>query len=80
MKKHLRGRVVSDVMQKTVRVNVERMFVHPVYKKTVRRSKDFLAHDEKREAKVGDLVEIVETRPLSRLKRWRLIKVLERAT
>lgn len=79
MKKILQGNVVSDIMKKTVRVKVERMFLHPVYKKTVRRSKDFLAHDEKGEAKVGDLVEIVETRPISRLKRWRLTRVVERA-
>ncbi|MBI4178725.1 30S ribosomal protein S17 [bacterium] len=79
MKKLLQGRVVSDVMDKTVRISVERRFVHPVYKKTVRRTKDFLAHDEKNEAKTGDLVEIMETRPLSRRKRWRLMRVLERA-
>ena len=79
MKKILQGRIISDRMQKTVRVQMERRFLHPIYKKTVRRSKDFFAHDEKGEAKTGDLVEIVETRPLSRLKRWRLIRILEKA-
>lgn len=66
-------------MQKTLRVEVERRFVHPIYKKTVRRSKDFLAHDEEGKANLGDLVEIEETRPLSRLKRWRLLRILEKA-
>ena len=79
MKKILQGRVVSNRMQKTLRVQVERRFVHPIYKKTVRRSKDFLAHDETAQAGVGDLVEIGETRPLSRLKRWRLLRILEKA-
>lgn len=79
MKKRFQGRVVSDRMQKTIRVQIERRFMHPIYKKTVRRTKDFFAHDETRQAKVGDLVEIVETRPLSKLKCWRLIRVLEKA-
>ena len=79
MKKILQGYVVSNKMQKTIRVKVERRFVHPIYKKTVRRSKDFLAHDEKSTAGPGDLVEIGETRPLSRLKRWRLLRILEKA-
>ena len=79
MKKHLQGRVISDRMQKTLRVQVERRCVHPIYKKTVRRSKDFFVHDETRQAKVGDLVEIGETRPLSKLKRWRLLRILEKA-
>ena len=80
MKKKFQGRVVANRMQKTLRVNVERRFVHPIYKKTVRRSKDFLVHDEKSEGKPGDLVEICETRPLSKLKHWRLLRVLEKAT
>jgi len=79
VKKILQGRVVSNRMQKTLRVEVERRFLHPIYKKTVRRSKDFLAHDETSQAGVGDLVEIGETRPLSRLKRWRLLRILEKA-
>lgn len=79
MKKLLQGRVVFDKMQKTLRVQVERRFLHPIYKKTVRRTKDYLVHDEKGEAKMGDLVEITETRPLSKLKRWRLFKILEKA-
>lgn len=80
MKKTFQGRVVANRMQKTLRVNVERRFVHPIYKKTVRRSKDFFVHDEESVAKPGDLVEICETRPLSKLKRWRLLRILEKAT
>jgi len=73
------GRVLSDKMDKTIVVSVERRFPHPRYKKVVRSFAKFYAHDEKNEAKVGDIVEIEETRPLSKLKRWRLTKVVERA-
>lgn len=73
------GRVVSAKMTKTIVVRVERRFAHPRFKKVVRAYKKFYAHDEKSEAREGDLVRIVETRPISRLKRWRLIEVLERA-
>ena len=76
--KSMVGTVVSDKMQKTVVVLVERMARHPIYKKTVRRSKRYLAHDDRFGAKVGDLVRIVETRPLSRRKRWRVVEVLQR--
>ncbi|OGH59718.1 MAG: 30S ribosomal protein S17 [Candidatus Lindowbacteria bacterium RIFCSPLOWO2_12_FULL_62_27] len=79
MKKTLQGRVVSTQMQKTIRVQVARRFLHPIYKKTVMRSKDYLTHDEEAKAGVGDLVEIVETRPLSKCKRWRLMRILEKA-
>ena len=79
MKKVLQGKVVSDRMQKTVRVQVERRFLHPIYKKTVRRSKDYMVHDEKGEGKMGDVVEILETRPISKRKRWRLVRVIEKA-
>src|SRR4051794_1217813 len=73
------GRVISDKMDKTIVVSVERRFPHPRFKKVVRSFTKFYAHDEKNEAKVGDLVLIEETRPQSKLKRWRLTQVLERA-
>ena len=73
------GKVVSDAMQKTIVVEVAVVKAHPRYKKVVRRSVKFHAHDERSEAKVGDLVRIVETRPLSRTKRWRLAEILEAA-
>ena len=72
------GVVVSDAMNKTVVVQAERRIAHPVYGKIMRRSKKFYAHDEKDEARKGDVVRIVETRPLSKLKRWRLAEVLKR--
>lgn len=68
------GVVVSDKMQKTVVVRVERVFRHPVYHKVVKVAKKFKAHDEKGEYHVGDRVEITETRPLSRDKRWRVVR------
>jgi small subunit ribosomal protein S17 len=73
------GRVASDKMQKTIIVVTESRTAHATYGKTVRRSQRFAAHDERNEAKTGDLVRIVETRPLSASKRWRLVEVLERA-
>ncbi len=72
------GEVVSNKMAKTIVVRVERRFPHPQYKKIVTAYKKFYAHDEKAEAKIGDTVRIEETRPLSKLKRWRLIEVVER--
>ncbi|MDR1050139.1 MAG: 30S ribosomal protein S17 [Deltaproteobacteria bacterium] len=72
------GVVVSDKMDKTVVVLVSRLVKHPVYKKYVRRSSKFMAHDELNAARMGDTVEIVQSRPLSRLKRWRLIGVVTR--
>ena len=78
-KRVLQGVVVSDKNTKTVVVEVERRYTHPLFKKTVRRSKKFHAHDEQNQAKVGDVVQIVETRPLSATKRWRLTQVLEAA-
>ena len=66
----LQGVVVSDKQEKTVVVKVERRFTHPLLKKTVRRSKNYHAHDEARAYKLGDLVSIEETRPISKLKRW----------
>jgi len=74
-----RGVVVSDAMDKTIVVKVDTVKAHPRYKKVVRRSTKFHAHDEANTAKVGDLVRIVETRPLSKTKNWRLAEVLEAA-
>lgn len=73
------GVVVSDKMDKTVVVAVMRSYRHPLYGKTIRRTKKYMAHDEQNACRVGDRVEIVETRPLSRHKRWRVRTILERA-
>lgn len=78
-RKVLTGRVVSDKMDKTVVVLVERVFRHPLYGKTVRRSKRYKAHDEANECRVGDLVEIMETRPLSKEKYFRVTRIIEKA-
>jgi small subunit ribosomal protein S17 len=74
------GEVISNKMTKTIVVRVERRFPHPKFKKVVTGYKKLYAHDEKAEAKVGDRVRIEETRPLSRLKRWRLVEVVERGS
>ena len=74
------GVVTSNKMQKTVVVTVERQVIHPLYKRVVRRSKNFLAHDEKNECRVGDTVRIEETRPLSARKRWRVVEIVTKAT
>jgi small subunit ribosomal protein S17 len=66
-------------MDKTITVQVERRISHPLYKKVLRRSKKYHAHDENNECTVGDLVRIVETRPLSKIKRWKLVRIIERA-
>jgi small subunit ribosomal protein S17 len=73
------GVVVSDKMDKTVVVLVERRTTHPLYRKTVTRSEKLHAHDETNDVNVGDRVRIVETRPLSKQKRWRVVEVIERA-
>lgn len=73
------GVVVSDKMDKTVVVAVERRYAHPLYGKQVTRTKKYHAHDENNEYNAGDTVRIVETRPLSKLKRWRVAEVIERA-
>ncbi len=78
-KKRLIGKVISDKMQKTITVLVERWKVHPKYKRRFKVQKKYHAHDEKEEAKVGDIVMIEESRPYSKTKKWRLIKILERA-
>lgn len=75
----LQGRVVSTKATKTATISVERTFKHRKYGKYVRRRKKYMAHDEAETARVGDQVEIVSTRPLSKLKRWRIVRVLERA-
>jgi small subunit ribosomal protein S17 len=76
----LTGRVTSAKMEKTIVVEVLRLVQHPKYRRVVRISKKFYAHDEKREAKTGDTVRIVSARPLSKLKRWRLKEILTRNT
>jgi small subunit ribosomal protein S17 len=73
------GLVVSDKMQKTVVVAIQRRYAHPVYGKMVTRTKRVKAHDEENAAKVGDTVRIVETRPLSKDKRWRVVDIVDRA-
>jgi small subunit ribosomal protein S17 len=73
------GVVVSDKMQKTVVVEIERLVVDPMYRKRLRRRFKIKAHDERQEAKAGDRVEIVETRPVSKDKRWRVRRVIEKA-
>ncbi|HKY99136.1 MAG TPA: 30S ribosomal protein S17 [Gemmatimonadaceae bacterium] len=73
------GLVVSDKMEKTVVVSIERRVQHPVYGKMVRHTKRFKAHDERNEAKTGDTVRIMETRPMSKDKRWRVVEIVERA-
>ena len=73
------GMVVSDKMEKTVVVQIERRVQHPVYGKMVRRTKKLKAHDEENAAKTGDTVRIMETRPLSKDKRWRVVEIIERA-
>ena len=73
------GVVISDKMEKTRTIAVQRSIRHPFYKKIIRRTSTFHAHDEKNVSRVGDTVKIVETRPLSKLKRWRLVEVLNKA-
>ena len=79
MRKVKVGKVVSANMDKTMVVAVEDSVKHPLYKKIVKRTKKLKAHDEKNECKIGDRVEIMETRPLSKDKRWRLVEIIERA-
>jgi small subunit ribosomal protein S17 len=74
------GDVISNKMAKTIVVRVQRRFPHPRFKKVVTAYSKFYAHDEKAEAKIGDVVRIEETRPLSRLKRWRLVAVVEKSS
>ncbi len=78
-KRILQGTVVSDKQEKTIVVKVERRFTHPLLKKTVRRSKNYHAHDENKAFKVGDMVSIEETKPISKLKRWIVIEAAAKA-
>ena len=78
-RKVYQGRVVSDKMDKTITVQIDTYKTHPVYGKRVRYSKKYKAHDENNEAKTGDIVTIMETRPLSATKRFRLVKIVEKA-
>jgi small subunit ribosomal protein S17 len=73
------GIVVSDAANKTVAIEIERMVMDPQFKKYIRRKKKFLAHDEKDECRIGDLVEIRESRPLSKRKRWRVVRLVKKA-
>ena len=79
-RKVLRGVVVSDKMTKTRVISVDHVISHAVYAKTLRRHRKFYAHDEANESKAGDLVEITSTRPLSALKRWRISRIVEKAS
>lgn len=72
-KRVLQGVVVSDKMEKTVVVQVSRRLMHPVYKKTIERSKKYAAHDEEKRFKIGDVVQIIESAPISKSKRWRVV-------
>ncbi len=78
-KKQFVGQVVSDKMEKTITVTVTTKALHPLYKKYVTRSKKYKTHDENNEAHIGDTVRIIESRPMSKDKRWRLVEVVERA-
>jgi small subunit ribosomal protein S17 len=80
IKRTLIGRVVSDKMEKTVTVLVERRVKHPMYGKVITTSKKYHAHNENNEAKMGDKVEIQESRPLSRTKTWKVVQLIEKAT
>ena len=79
LRKTMIGTVVSDKMDKTIVVAVETMVKHPIYKKTVKRTYKLKAHDEENNCKVGDKVKVMETRPLSKDKRWRVVEILEKA-
>ncbi|MBI5473635.1 MAG: 30S ribosomal protein S17 [Ignavibacteriae bacterium] len=73
------GKVVSNKMNKSITVAIERRVPHPIYRKYFKRTTTLMAHDEKREAGIGDTVKIMETRPLSKLKRWRLVEIVQKA-
>lgn len=79
LRKERVGVVTSNKMEKTISVAVERRLRHPIYGKFVKKTKKFMAHDEQNECQIGDKVRIMETRPLSAKKRWRLVEVLEKA-
>ena len=79
LRKTRTGVVTSDKMDKTITIAVERKVKHPMYGKFVKKTSKFHAHDEKQECKMGDIVKIMETRPLSKTKRWRLVEIVEKA-
>ena len=79
LRKERIGKVVSNKMEKTITVEVGRKVKHPIYGKFIHKSKKFAAHDEQNDCGIGDTVKIMETRPLSKNKRWRLVEILERA-
>jgi small subunit ribosomal protein S17 len=78
-RKQRTGRVVSNRMDKSITVAVDRQIKHPIYGKFITKTTKYMAHDENNEAGIGDIVRIMETRPLSKLKRWRLIEIIEKA-
>ena len=77
-RKQLVGKVVSNKMDKTIVVQIDELIMHPLYKKSVRRTKKIKGHDEKNECTIGDLVRVTETRPLSKDKRYRLVEIIEK--
>lgn len=79
MKRQVNGIIVSNKMDKTVVVQVERLVKHPLYKKYIRRRNKFMAHDKDNACQIGDRVEISESRPLSKTKRWRVVRIIEKA-
>jgi small subunit ribosomal protein S17 len=79
LRKEKVGKVVSNKMQKSITIAVDRKVKHPIYGKFLNRTTKFMAHDEKNEAGIGDTVRIMETRPMSKSKRWRLVEILEKA-
>ena len=79
LRKEKTGKVVSNKMQKSITIAVNRKVKHPIYGKFLNRTTKFMAHDEKNEAGIGDTVRIMETRPLSKSKRWRLVEIIEKA-
>ncbi len=78
-KKRYVGIVINDKVDKTIKVRVERMATHPLYKKKIKRSKNLLVHDETNSAHIGDKVEVIESRPISKMKKWRLLRIIEKA-
>jgi len=78
-RKMLVGRVVSDKMDRSVTISIERTFQHPVYKKIVKKTSKIWAHDAENECRTGDKVKVMSTRPLSKLKRWRVVEIIKRA-
>jgi small subunit ribosomal protein S17 len=78
-RKEITGKVLKNKMNKSIVVSVERRVQHPMYGKFLKKTSTFMAHDEKNECNVGDVVQIMETRPLSKNKRWRLVQIIEKA-